>query len=512
MNLVAVGLFIPTVLLTLYITWRAARVARGKADYYSAGARITGVQNGVAIAGDMLSASTFLGLTGMFYIGGADLSAIYYVTPPMALCLLLVLIAAPLRRAGRYTLGDVLTSRTSDPDEARRLRALSGVSTIVVSLMFLVAQLIGAGSLISVLFGVSFPVAVVVITVLMTVYVGFGGMLAATWVQIIKAAMLVAVVIVLTGVCLVVGGGPRAIYERAAEVHPLGWGLFRPGSSSTDLFSALSLGISTTVGSLGLPHLLIRFFTVPDEKAAQVSAAVSTTIMGVVIMLLFGVVAPASVAFLTGAGQYLGPDGALRGGVNMTAIHLADAVGGPVLMGVVSAVAFATILAVVAGVVMASASAASHDLYAVLARRAERDERSELRAFRVATVLIGLMGLGLAFVFQHENVSFMIGLAMAIALSANVPGLMLTLYWKGLTPTGSLVGGVVGLVGSVVLLVLGPSIWVKVLGHAAPIFPSDYPALLVAPIGLATSVIVSRMTARRAAAGRPAPAGGGFDG
>lgn len=508
MNFIAIGFFLPTVALTLVITWWAARRARTRADFYTAGARITGTQNGLAVAGDLISASTFLGLTGMYFASGADLSTIYYITPPIALCLLLVLLAAPLRRAGRYTLGDVITSRATDPAEARTLRLLSGVSTIIISILFLVAQLIGAGSLVSVLFGISFPVAVVVVTVLMTLYIGFGGMLAATWVQIIKAGALVAVIVVLAAICVVHGGGLSAIYERAAAVHPLGWNLYKPGASSSDLFSALSLGLSTTVGALGLPHMLIRFFTVPDEKAAQQSAAIATTIMGGVIILLFAVVSPAAVAVLSGS-EFIGADGAMRGGVNMTAINLAQAIGGPILMGVTSAIAFATILAVVAGVVMASASAASHDVFPAFRRGGPVSEKSELNAFRIATVLSGVGGLALALVFRNENVTFMIALAMAVAISANVPVLLLTLYWKRLTPRAAIVGMLVGLIGSIGLLIVSPSIWDKLLGLGPAPFPSDYPGLLVAPVVAVVTIALSLIGTRRprpgAALESPAP-------
>lgn len=505
MNLIAVGFFVPTVLATLLITAWAAKRAHSRADYYSAGGRITGAQNGLAVAGDLISASTFLGLTGMFFVSGADMSAIYYVTPPVALCLLLVLLAAPLRRAGRYTLGDVVVSRARGAPLAPALRILTGASTIVISLLFLVAQLVGAGSLISLLFGIQFPAAVALITVLMTIYVGFGGMLAATWVQIIKAGMLVGVVIVLAVACVVKAGSLTAIYEQAAAVHPLGWGLFRPGAEKADLFSAVSLGISTTVGALGLPHLLIRFFTVPGEREAQQSAAIATTIMAFVILLLFMVISPAAVAFLSQSG-FTDAAGGMRGGLNMTAVNLSQAVGGSVLMGVTCAIAFATIIAVVAGVVMAIASAASHDIYAVIRTQAPHSERAELWAFRIATILSGVVGLALSFVFQHENVSFMIALAMTVAISANVPVLLLTLYWKRLTAQGAFAGICTGLVGSVGLLILGPSIWVKVLGHAAPIFPSDYPGLLVAPLALAAAVLISLTGSPRPAVSLPAGA------
>jgi cation/acetate symporter len=487
MNLTAVAAFLPTIAITLIITAWAARRTQSKADYYSAGGRVSGFQNGIAIAGDLLSASTFLGLTGMFFASGVDMSSIYYVTPPVAMCLLLALVAGPLRRAGRYTLGDVLTTR----GEKASLRAFSGVSTITICILFLVGQMVGAGTLISNLFGVSFGVSVVVIATLMTIYVTVGGMLAATWVQIIKAGLLIAIVILMALLCIIEAGGLGAIYERAAKVHPLGDGLFLPGASGMDLFSAASLALATTVGSLGLPHLLIRFFTVPDARAAEQSVAVATTAIIVVSVLLFAIISPAAIALLSGVPEFTAADGGMAGGVNMTSINLATALGGEPLMGITAAIAFATILAVVAGVVMAAASAASHDVLSSFFPAIKQSEKWEINIFRIGAVVVSIIAVLLAFAFQHENVAFLIGLAMAVALSANVPVILLTLYWPRLTQQGSLVAGYFGLITSVVLIILGPSVWVKLLGNAEPIFPSDYPGLLVAPITVLIAVLVS---------------------
>ncbi len=503
MNLIAVAAFVPTIAVTLVITAWAARRTRNKADYYSAGGRVSGFQNGIAIAGDLLSATTFLGLTGMFFAAGADMSSIYYVTPPVAMCLLLALVAGPLRRAGRYTLGDVLTSRGED----QRLRAFSGLSTVTICIIFLVGQMVGAGTLIANLFGLPFGFAVVLIATLMTIYVTFGGMLAATWVQIIKAGLLIFIVMLLAALCLIEAGGIGPIYARAAAVHPLGERLFLPGTGGMDLFSASSLALGTTAGSLGLPHLLIRLFTVPDPAAAQRSVAVATTAIIIVSILLFAVISPAAVALLSGAPAFTGPDGSMAGGVNMTSVNLATVLGGAPLMGVTAAIAFATILAVVAGVVMAAASAASHDVLAPLLPLRERTEAWEIRIFRIGAVAISAVAVLLAFAFQHENVAFLTGLAMAVALSANVPVILLTLYWSRLTAQGALLGGCFGLFTSVGLIVIGPSVWVKLLGNAEPIFPSDYPGLLVAPLAGLIAVAVSlKGSGRLAGAEAPAPA------
>jgi cation/acetate symporter len=281
----------------------------------------------------------------------------------------------------------------------------------------------------------------------------------------------------------------------AAKAHPLGaLGLYVPGAGKTDMFSAVSLAFGTSVGLMGLPHLLIRFFTVPDAKAAKRSAVAATTIIGAVFVVMFGLIGPAAVAFLRADPAFVGKTGMVAGGPNMVAIQLAKALGGPILMGITSAVAFATILAVVSGLVMATASAASHDIYAVFKGDKPRDEKRELNVFRLSALGAGIVAIALAFAFQQQNVAFMTALAMGVAVSANVPVVLLTLYWRGLTVAGALTGGLFGLVTSVSLIVIGPAVWVKVLHHAAAIFPSDYPGLLVMPIAFIVTVAVSMAT------------------
>jgi cation/acetate symporter len=497
----AIPIFVLVILITLGITWWASRRARSQADYYAAGGNITGLQNGLAIAGDFMSATTFLGMTGMFFQTGVDPTAIYYLCPLVGMSLMMLLVAGPLRRAGKFTLGDVMASRSG----SRSLRLFAGASTITISVIYLVGQLVGAGSLISLLFGLNYGISVILVGLLMVIYVAGGGMLAATWVQIIKAVMLIAIVAVIGALCVAKGGGIAGVYAMAAKAHPLGGtGLFIPGAGSTDMFSAVSLAFGTSVGLMGLPHLLIRFFTVPDVKAAKRSAVAATSIIGGVFVVMFGIVGPAAVAFMRADPAFVGKGGMVAGGPNMVAIQLAKALGGPMLMGITSAVAFATILAVVSGLVMATASAASHDVYAVLKGR--RDERRELTVFRLAAVGAGIVAIILAFAFQQQNVAFMTALAMGVAVSANVPVVLLTLYWRGLTAVGALSGGLFGLVTSVVLIVLGPAVWVKVLHHAAPIFPSDYPGLLVMPAAFVVTVAVSLATRSRAGAAAAQPA------
>jgi cation/acetate symporter len=480
------AMFIATIAATLAITAWASRRAGTRDQVYAAEGALTGRQNGLAIAGDFMSATTVLGITGLYLGAGWD-TAIYYLAPVAGLALMLLLVAAPLRRLGRFTLGDVMTSRLDDP----RLRLFSGVGTIVISLFYLLAQLVGAGTLIAPLFGLSFPAAVAVVGVLMAIYIAFGGMLAASWVQIVKAVLLATSVIGLVLLCLVKAGGLGDLFAGAAAASPAGHALFRPGGFELDLFSAVSLGFGMVVGLVGMPHLLIRFFTVPDEGAARVSVAIAASIVAAINALLFLVVGPAAVAFVLPEPGLAGPDGAILGGSNMATLHLARLTGGETLHGIISAVAFATILAVVSGLTIASASAASHDIFRTLAR-GRASERAELLVFRASAIVLAAVAIGLAILFQHENIAFLTSLAFAVAASANFPLLMLVLYWRPLTASGALWGGVTGLAGSVLLIVAGPAVWVKQMGHAAPLFPSDYPALVVAPLALLVAVLVSK--------------------
>lgn len=498
----AIFYFLATVGLTLGVTFWAARRNRSRADYYVAGNRITGRQNGLAIAGDFMGATTFLGMTAMYLDNGVDQTAIYYVAPLAGFCLMLLFIAAPLRRAGKFTMGDVMSARLGSP----ALRVSAGLSTIAISIIYLVGQLVGAGALIAVLFGIGFTPAVIIVGLLMTIYVTIGGMLAATWVQIIKAALLLTLVVVIALLAIWQAGGIGALYDQAAAISPRGEALFVPGASDTGLFSSMSLAFGMAIGMLGLPHLLVRLFTVPDERAAQTSVIVATAIIGFVFLLLFAIVGPAAVAFVKNNPLFTAADGGIIGGANITSVHLAEALGGPVLMGITSAVAFATLLAVVAGLVMASASAAAHDLFAIFRRNKPLDEALELRVFRLAAGGIGIVAVLLAILFQHQNVAFLSALAFAVAASANVPVLLLILYWRPVTVAGALAGGLFGLVSSVALIILGPSVWVKIMGHEAAIFPSDYPALLTMPLALAVAIAVSLLGPRSA---ETAPAGQG---
>ena len=484
--MIAILCFLTTVLATLAITAWAGSRSRERDTLYAAGSSLSGFQNGLAISGDFLSATTVLGITGLFLTQGWD-TAIFYMAPLAGLTILIALVAGPLRRLGRYTLGDVITFRLQD----QRLRMFSGINTIVISLMYLVAQMVGAGTLTSLLFGLEFQTSVLIVGVLMALYVAVGGMLAATWVQIVKAVLLVAAVCTMAMVAMIHSGGIEPLYAQAAAVRA---NFNMPGSAHMNLFSAISLGFGLVLGLVGMPHLLIRFFTVTDARQAARSVAFSSTLIAIINMLLFLIIGPAAVAYVVGSPQFHGPDGLLRGGANMATVHLATALGGEYATGIFSAVAFSTILAVVAGLTIASASAASHDVYRLLRGNEPPTEREELRAFRLAAIIVAVVAVLLAIAFQHENIAFLSALAFAIAASTNFPLLMLVLYWPRLTAAGALAGGLVGLMASVSLIAIGPAVWVKVLGHHAPLFPSDYPALITAPVALLVAVVVSLMT------------------
>ncbi len=489
----AIVCFIALVITTLAITGWAARRSQGRSGVYAADGALGPAQNGFAIAGDFLSASTFLGTTAIFFTAGVDM--ILYLAPFLfGLCLMLIWIVGPLRRLGRYTLGDVLAARLP----SRGLRIYIGLSTITISIAYLIAQLVGAGMLIAILFGLQFEWAVLIVGVLMTVYVAFGGMLAASWVQIIKAGLLIGTVAIICVLAVVGAGGVGALYERAASVFPKGAELFTFGGLNLSMLSTISLVVGVAAGTMGLPHILIRAFTVRDALAAQRSIAVGATLIAIVVGLVFAIVAPATVAFVMGDPAYQTASGAIRGGTNMVVVHLASALGGEVLLGLVAAVTFATILAVVAGLTIAVASASAHDLYASL-REGKVDERRELRVFRVATVASSAAAVGLAILFKEQNIAVLIAMALGVAASANFPVLFLAIYWRGLTARGAMIGGATGLVSALVLIVLGPEVWVRVLGNAQAISPLEYPALASAPLAFVTAWLVSMLDPQKPA-------------
>jgi cation/acetate symporter len=486
-SLVVVSTFLLFLGATLAITWWAARHTRGTKDFYAAGGRITGFQNGLAIAGDFMSAATFLGITGLTYLAGLDAS-IYVLAPMLGFCLLLMLMVEPFRKLGRFTVSDVAARRLG----TKSVRVFAALTSLAIVLLYLVSQMVGAGALVELLFGVPYARSVVLIGTLMVFYVSVGGMMATTWVQIIKAVLMVFGITVLAGMTLhSFDFDLSRLYREAAEAHRLGAGIFVPGGLLEDSWSTISLSLALVFGFVGLPHIVMRLYTVPDEKAAYRSVLFASLLIGFVFILVFFVIGYGAIPRLSRHPELFGPSGNLIGGSNMVAIHLARVVAGDVFVGFIGAVVFATILAVVSGLTLAGASALSHDLYARALKDGLATEAEELRITRIAAVGLGALALALAIFFENQNIVYMASMVFAISASANFPLLILSVYWRGLTSRGAIAGGSVGLVLSIGLMILGPTIWVDILKNASPLFPYKYPALFSMPAAFLVTWAVS---------------------
>lgn len=475
--------------MTLFITYWAAKRTQSTSDFYTAGGNIKGWQNGLAIAGDYMSAATLLGLTAMVYFSGVD-GYIYMVAFFVGWPIILFLMAERLRNLGRYTFVDITSYRLNQS----KVRTMAAVSSLVVVCFYLVAQMVGAGQLIKLLFGLDYNIALFIVGILMIVYVTFGGMTATTWVQIIKACML------LTGGTLVMllslhhfDFSMQKAMDQAMNFHTLKERLVYPGSLLSDPVTAISMGLGLMFGTAGLPHILMRFFTVSNAKEARKSVLWASAC----VTYFFNVIAIMGVAAIVIVGKnpafFEGGEvgGNIIGGANMVAMHLSQAVGGNLLLGFLSAVAFATILAVVAGLALAGASAIAHDLYAQVIKKGQATEQQELRVTRMATISLGVVAILLGIAFENMNVAFMAALAFGVAASGNFPVLILSMYWKGLTTRGALASGYSGLFSAVIFVVLSKSVWVDVFHFANPIFPYTQPALFAMPIAFIAAYVFS---------------------
>ncbi|WP_420589915.1 cation acetate symporter [Bacterioplanoides sp.] len=470
-NWSAISMFVIFVLLTLSITFWSSRRTRTAADFYAAGGGITGFQNGLAIAGDYMSAASFLGISGLVYLSGFD-GLIYSIGFLVGWPLILFLIAERLRNLGRFTFADVASYRLGQ----KQIRTLAAVGSLCVVSLYLIAQMVGSGKLIQLLFGLPYHYAVVLVGILMILYVSLGGMLATTWVQIIKAVLLLSGASFMAFMVLAaVGFDLGELFRQATLVHENGVDIMAPGGLVSDPVSAISLGIALMFGTAGLPHILMRFFTVADAKEARKSVFYATGFIGYFYVLTF-IIGFGAIVLVSTNPDFLDADGAIFGGSNMAAIHLSAAVGGDWFLGFISAVAFATILAVVSGLALAGASAVSHDLYANVFNPDASDEQ-EVRISKITTLGLGLVAILLGLLFEHQNIAFMVGLAFAIAASANFPVLFLSMYWRRLTTRGAMIGGWLGLLTAVILVIIGPIVWVDILGNRDAIFPYKYPAL-----------------------------------
>jgi len=475
LNIPAIIMFFIFVGATLGVTYWAAQKTKTASDFYTAGGGITGFQNGMAIAGDYMSAASFLGLSGLVYLQGYD-GLVYAVGFLVGWPVILFLMAEKLRNLGKFTFADIAAYRLAQ----KEIRTLAAFGSISVVTLYLIAQMVGSGKLIQVLFGLPYEYAVILVGIMMIIYVTFGGMLATTWVQIIKAVLLLSGVTFMAFMILSnFGFSFEALAQKAVDTHAWGQDIMAPSDKGKikDPISAISLGLALMLGTAGLPHVLMRFFTVGNAKEARKSVVYATAFIGY-FYLVIAVVGLGAIVYLT---PEVSPeffvDGKLFGGGNMAAIHLSKVVGGDIFLGFISAVAFATILAVVSGLTLAGASAISHDIYNNVICDGNADQEKEMKVSKVAVICIGVLGVILGIAFEKQNIAFMVGLAFAIAASANFPILFLSIYWSKLTTRGAFIGGMMGLGTAILLVILGPVVWVGVLHNAEPIFPYAYPAL-----------------------------------
>jgi len=491
-NWTAIAMFGAFVGFTLYITKWAAGKTKTAADFYTAGGGITGFQNGLAIAGDYMSAASFLGISGLVFANGFD-GLIFSIGWLVGWPIITFLMAERLRNLGKFTFADVAAYRFAQTP----VRSFAATGSLVVVAFYMIAQMVGAGQLIKVLFGLEYTYAVIMVGIIMMLYVLFGGMTATTWVQIIKAVMLLTgATFMAVSVLLQFGFSPEALFAKAVEVHSKHDAIMSPGALIKDPISAISVGMALMFGTAGLPHILMRFFTVPSAKEARKSVAWATTWIGYFYILTFIIGFGAIVNLVQNPGEfYVGGEIAkgLKGGGNMAAVHLSKAVGGDLFLGFISAVAFATILAVVAGLTLSGASAVSHDLYATVFKKGQATSEDELRVSKITTICLGVLAVVLGILFEKENVAYMVMLAFAIACSANFPVLFMSVLWKNCTTRGATVGGFVGLIAAVALTVMSANVWEAVLGNpkgSAP-FPYSSPAIFSMSLAFFTIWLVS---------------------
>jgi len=450
-NVVAIVFFFIFVAVTLAITYWAAKKTKTTKEFYAAGRSVTGFQNGLALAGDYMSAASFLGIAGIVATKGYD-GLIYSVGFLVGWPICMFLIAEPLRNLGKYTFADVVAYRLNP----RPVRTAAATGAILTVLFYLIAQMVGAGQLIGLLFGMNYYLAIVLVGGVILAYVLFGGMLATTWVQIIKAVLLLGGATVLVLMILYrFQFNYGALFAAAEQKYTAKF--LQPGGLVSDPLDAISLGLALMFGTAGLPHILMRFYTVPDAKAARKSVFFATGWIGYFYILTFTIGFGAAV--LVGREAILGVDS------NMAAPMLSKFLGGSVFYGFLCAVAFATILAVVAGLALAGASALSHDIYVGVIKRGQATEQEQVKVARIATVVLGVLAVLLGIAFKGQNVAFMVGLAFAIAASANFPALLMSIVWKRFTTNGAVASISVGLGLAVVLIVLSPTVWVDIF-HA----------------------------------------------
>lgn len=478
-NLTAIIFFFVFIGATLAITGWAARRTKTASEFFAAGSKVTGVQNGFALAGDFMSAASFLGIAGLVSQSGFD-GLIYSVGWLVGWPIVTFLIAEPLRNLGKYTFADVVAFRLRQTP----VRISAAISGLTVVAFYLIAQMVGAGSLVKLLFGLPYEGAVVAVGVVMLAYVLFGGMIATTWVQIVKAVLLLGGASALAVMVLAkFGMSPLRLFDAASERY--GVAMLAPGKLVSSPLEAISLGLALMFGTAGLPHILMRFYTVPNARAARSSVFYATGLIGLFYLITF--ILGFGAAVLVGRD----PIKAIDKGGNMAAPLLAEVVSGTAFLGFISAVAFATILAVVAGLTLSGAASLSHDLWVHVVKAGKADEREQLRIARYATVALALVAIALGIVFKGQNVAFMVGLAFAIAASANFPALLLSITWKRFTTGGAVASMLVGTSSAIVLIALSPTIQIDVLGHATAPFPLKNPGIVTIALSFVSGIVVS---------------------
>ncbi|MBD2210363.1 cation/acetate symporter ActP [Nostoc linckia FACHB-104] len=477
-NPLAIAFFVLFVATSLGITYWAAKLTKSTVHFYTAGGNISGFQNGLALAGDFMSAASFLGIAGLVALNGFD-GLIYSIGFLVGWPIVMFLIAEPLRNLGKYTFADVVAYRL----QQKPVRIAAAIGTLAVISFYLIAQMVGAGELIKLLFGFEYELAVVIVGGVMMAYVIFGGMIATTWVQIIKAVLLLGGTILLAILVLAkFGFNPLNLFAAAADKYS---GVLAPGKQVSDPWDAISLGMSLMFGTAGLPHILMRFYTVPDAKAARVSVTYATAFIGFFYLLTFILGFGAMVLVGQDAIKQIGTGG------NMAAPMLAEFLGGDAFLGFIAAVSFATILAVVAGLTLSGAAALSHDLWVNVVRGGHANESEQLKVARGATMLLGALAILLGILFKGQNVAYMVGLAFAIAASANFPALLLSMLWRRFTTNGAVASMLVGTLSSLVLIYFSPTIQVTILKHATAPFPLKNPGLVTIPLAFIVGIVVS---------------------
>ncbi len=490
----AISMFVIFVGITLVITYWAAKHTKSATDFYAAGRGVTGLQNGMAIAGDYMSAASFLGIAALVYMNGFY-GLIFSVGWLVGWPIILFTVAERLRNLGKYTYADVVSFRLKQGP----VRTMAAIGALIVVVSYLIGQLVGAGQLLHTLVPqISYRISITIVGILIMLYVTLGGMKATTWVQIIKAGLLLGgATIMALGVMFHEGFSFAKLFSDAVALHPKHLAIMKsvvPIGAKANPIESISLGLTLMFGTAGLPHILMRFFTVTDSKAARKSVLYGTCFIGYFYILTF-IIGFGAIVLVANNPQYVVDVTknilALKGGLNMPAVYLAHAVGGDFFLGFIAAVAFATILAVVSGLTMAGASALSHDLYAQVFKKGQATEKDEVMVSKISCIGFGILSILLGIAFEKQNVAYIVALTFSIAACTNFPILALSIFWKGLTTRGAVVGGYVGIFGSIILLLIGPTVWTKILKMGPAIFPLDFPTIVILPLVLIVAYVVS---------------------